>query len=78
MDRTELLRHFREHGARATYLASSCDVTLPTGEKACLVYVFPKYKLKLATERASDVTSALKLALATTVTEASSSRSFLF
>ncbi|CAE7620467.1 unnamed protein product [Symbiodinium sp. KB8] len=69
LDRAAILKHYRAHGPRATYLASSCDVTLSTDEKAKLVYVLPKYKLHLATDRQADMLAAMRLALATSETE---------
>ena len=42
LDRSDLLAHFRKHGPRNTYLASTCNVYLPTGDKAKLVYILPK------------------------------------
>ena len=72
LDRDGLVRHFQSHGARQTYLASACDLPLPTSETAKLVYVMPKHNLAWAGERSEDMQCCMQLALATSVEEVQS------
>ena len=63
----DILKHFRTHGARGTFLASVTSRVLSDGRQATLLYVLPKYRLELGTNRREDLAAALKLGLATTV-----------
>lgn len=64
LDRSDLLAHFRKHGPRNTYLASTCNVYLPTGDKAKLVYILPKFTVRFAMEKHDDMRAVLQLSLA--------------
>ena len=59
------MQHWRKHGPRSTYLASTCSKTLDDGSVAKLCYIMPKYSLRLAVERPGDMSAAMALALAT-------------
>lgn len=61
--------HYRAHGARGTFLAATCDHQLPTGQSACLVYIFPKYKLEKALECPTEMSALLKCSLSTSRAE---------
>ena len=66
----DILKHFRTHGARGTFLASVTSRVLSDGRQATLLYVLLKYRLELGTNRLNrreDLAAALKLGLATTV-----------
>ncbi|CAE7855858.1 unnamed protein product, partial [Symbiodinium necroappetens] len=43
----DILKHFRKHGARGTFLASVTSRVLSDGRQARLLYVLPKYRLEL-------------------------------
>ena len=63
----DILKHFRKHGARGTFLASVTSRVLADGSKAKLLYVFPKYRLELGHCRREEIAAALRLGLASTV-----------
>ena len=69
LDRTDLLEHFRKHGARGTYLASACDVVLQNGDKARVADVLPKYTSRHASEKPEEMRVMVKLSLASTKDE---------
>ena len=55
------MNHFRAHGARKTYLASTCAFEVANGEQARATYVMPKYTLQLPWMRSCVPWSSLKL-----------------
>jgi len=69
LDISRLLTHWRQHGREQTYIVRDCSVPLSTGDVAVRAYVMPKYKLRFATERHTDMADVMKLALATTPQE---------
>ena len=69
MDLERILSHYREHGAQKTYLAQHCELQLPTGQLATVVYVLPKYVLSLAETRSTDMQAMMRLALAESLSE---------
>lgn len=66
LDRADLLAHFRKCGARGTYIATTADLFLQTGQKARVVFALPKYTLRYATERPEEMRAMLKLSVAST------------
>ena len=64
LDRAAILAHYRQHGPRGTFLASTCKVTLASSKKASIVYVMPKYKLSLCWDDKDGMAACMKLALA--------------
>ena len=66
LDYHGILKHYREHGPRKTYLMQPSSVKLSTGETAEYIYVVPKYKLERAHENALDMEAMLKLGQAET------------
>lgn len=67
LDRQDLLSHFRKHGATKTFMAQTCNKYVENLGRAKLCYVMPKYVLRYAWERSSDMRAAMKLALASDV-----------
>ena len=63
LDRAEIIAHCRKVGATGTFLATSCDKVLPTGQRATHLYVFPKYSLVLAQERQADLRVLVDMSL---------------
>ena len=63
LDRNFILEHYRRADARGTYLATTCTQTLSNGEETKLLYILPKYQMRLAEEKPHDMSSAMKLAL---------------
>ena len=66
LDFDTILKHYRAHGARKTFLMQPCSKKLSTGATAKMVYVMPKYKLEYAWEKAAEMQCAMRLALAET------------
>ena len=67
LDRTAIVKHWRKHGPRGTYVATTCDKVLDCGSRATLLFVMPKFALHYAAERHQDMTAAVQLGLAQTV-----------
>ena len=69
LDRASIVKHWRKHGPRGTYVATTCDKVLDDGSRATLLFVMPKFALHFAAERHQDMTAAVQLGLAQTVEE---------
>ncbi|CAE7350331.1 Psmd10 [Symbiodinium sp. KB8] len=62
----DILKHFRKHGARGTFLASVTSRVLSDGRQARLLYVLPKYRLELGINRREDIAAAVITTLCAT------------
>ena len=60
LDRNFILEHYRRAGARGTYLGTTCT---HNGKETKLLYILPKYQMRLAEEKHHAMSSAVKLAL---------------
>ena len=69
LDRATIVKHWRQHGPRGTYLASTCKNVLADGRIAKLLFVMPKFALHFALEKPDDMAAALALGLANSVDE---------
>ena len=41
LDRASIVKHWREHGPRGAYVATTCDKVLDDGSRATLLFVVP-------------------------------------
>ena len=64
LDRTQLLEHYHSTGARGSYLATSCSLDLATGQTAKLLYIMPKYSLRMVVDKPAEMQAVLRLSLA--------------
>lgn len=66
LDRDKIVAHYQEAGPRNTFLASTCEKQLRTGEVAKLCYVMGKHQLSYAKDKPRDMQACMQLALAET------------
>ena len=69
LDLEKMLKHYRQHGARGTFLVSNCHKRLADGFEARVLYAIPKYNLDFVASKPDDIAAALKLGLASSVPE---------